>query len=133
MPRLLTIGLSILGLLIAGSTGYLLGGQNAKDAYGDHFMSEAFTREYHEARNDLGIVSLLAEKKIEGAFQAAQSRYYSRLILAAEIAAQSSNPNLQKMLQESMSEAREFQAAYPYQFPTERDQKKWAALLKSLQ
>lgn len=133
MPGLLKLSLAILGLIIAAATGYWFGGQQAKDAYGEQFISEAFTREYHEARHDLGILRLLGEKKTEGALQIAQYRYYSRLIFAAEIAAQSSNPNLQQMLQAPLSEAREFQNSHPYQFPSERDQEKWAALLNSLQ
>ena len=133
MPRLLKLSLAVLGLLIAGATGYWLGGQHAKDAYGEQFISDAFTREYHEARHDLSILRLLGENKTEGALQMAQYRYYSRLIIAAEIAAQSSNQNLRQMLQAPLSEAQEFQNSHPYQFPTEHDQKKWAALLKSPQ
>ena len=131
MPHLIKLSLIVLGLLIAGATGYWFGGQRAKDAYGEHFISESFTREYHEARQDLGTLRLLSENKIEGALHVAQFRYYSRLMLAADIAAQSSNHNLAQMLQAPLAEAREFQKAHPYEFPTEQDKNRWAALIKS--
>lgn len=132
MPQRLKLGLAIFGLLIAGATGYWLGVDHVKDAYGEHFVSEAFTREYHEASHDLGILRLLGANETETAYQVAQHRYFSRLMFAAEIAAKSSNQNLQQMLQTRLFEAREFQNAHPYQFPTENDQKKWAALLELL-
>lgn len=130
MSHLLKLSLIILGLLIPGAIGYWYGGQRAKDAYGEHFISEAFTREYHEARHDLGILRQLYENKADGALQMAQHRYYSRLIFAADIAAQSSNPNLHQMLQAPLAEAQEFLKSHPYKFQTEQDQNKWAALIK---
>jgi hypothetical protein len=131
MPRPIKLSLIILGLLIAGATGYWFGVRYTKDAYGEHFISEAFTREYHEAREDLGFLRLLSENKIDGALQLAQYRYYSRLMLAADLATESSNQHLLQMLQAPLAEARGFQKSHPYQFPTEQDENKWAALIKS--
>lgn len=131
MPSILKPTIIILGLFVAGACGYLYGGQRAKDAYGEHFLSEAFTREYHEARHDLGILQFLTEKKTDELLQMVQYRYYSRLMLAADIAAQSSNSNLLQMLQAPLAEAQAFQKAHPYQFPTEQDQNKWGSLIKS--
>jgi hypothetical protein len=133
MSRLLKLSLVTLGLLLAGAFGYLYSDYRAKDAYGEHFISEAFSREYHEARHDLGIVRLLSENKTDAALQMAQHRYYSRLFFAADIASQSSNPNLRQMLEIPLAEAKEFLKSYPYQFQTEQDQSKWAALIQSPQ
>jgi hypothetical protein len=133
MSHLLKPTLIIVSILIAGASGFWYGGQRAKGAYGEHFISEAFTREYHEARQDLGILHLLTENKTEGALQMAQYRYYSRLMFAADIAAQSSNPNLKQMLQAPLTEAQAFLKSHPYQFPSEQDQNKWAALIKTAQ
>lgn len=131
MSRLLELSLAILGILIAGATGYWFGGQHAKDAYGEHFISEAFAREYHEARHDLATLQLLAKNKTSELFQAAQYRYYSRLLLAADAAARSSNPHLAQMLKSQLAEAQAFQLSHPYQFPTAREQEQWAALINS--
>jgi hypothetical protein len=131
MSRILKPTLILLGLLIAGGCGYWYGGQRAKDAYGEHFLSDAFSREYHEARHDLGVLRLLTENKSDGLLQMAQYRYYGRLMIAADIAAQSSNPNLLQMLQAPLAEAQAFQKVHPYQFPTEQEQNKWVALIKS--
>ena len=131
MTRPIKLSLIVLGLLAAGATGYWFGGQHAKETYGVHFISESFTREYHEARQDLGFLRLLSENKIDGARQVAQYRYYSRLLLAADLAAESPNQHLLQMLQAPLAEAREFQKSHPYQFPTEQDKRKWETLIKS--
>jgi hypothetical protein len=129
MPRILKLALIILGFLIAGAFGYWLGAQRAQKAYGEHFFSEAFSREYHEARHDLATLQLLAENKTSELFQVAQYRYYSRLMLAADAAAQSLNPNLAPMLKTQLDEAQAFQKSHPYQFPTEKEQNKWVSLI----
>ena len=129
MTRTLKPILIILGLLIAGASGYWLGAQRAQTAYGEHFFSEAFSREYHEARHDLATLQLLAENKTSELFQVAQYRYYSRLMFAADAAAQSSNPNLAPMLKTQLAEAQAFQKSHPYQFPTEKEQNKWVSLI----
>jgi len=118
-------------MFIAGATGYWYGGFRAKDALNDYFLSEAFSREYHEARHDLAILQLLSENKTDGLLQVAQYRYYTRLLLAADIASRSSNPNLKQMLQAPLAEAQAFQKSHPFTFATEQDQNKWAALINS--
>jgi len=131
MPRILKPTLIILGFLIAAASGYWLGAQRAQKTYGEHFFSEAFSREYQEARHDLATLQLLTENKTSELFQVAQYRYYSRLMLAADAAAQSSNPNLAQMLKAQLAEAQAFQKSHPYQFPTEQEQKKWVSLINS--
>ena len=133
MPRTLKHTLIILGLLIAGLSGYWFGVKRAQTAYGEHFFSETFSREYHEARHDLATLQLLAENKTVELFQVAQYRYYSRLMLAADAAAQSSNPSLAPLLKAQLAEAQAFQKSHPYQFPTEKEQKKWVSLISSPQ
>ena len=94
MSRVLKLVLIIFALLFSGTCGYLYGGYRAKDALNEYLLSEAFSREYHEARHDLAVLRLLTENNTDGLLRAAQLRYYSRLLLAADIAARSSNPNL---------------------------------------
>ena len=131
MTRPTTLSLIVLGLLASGATGYWFGGQHAKEAYGVHFTSESFAREYHEARHDIGFLRLLSENNIDGARQVAQYRYYNRLLLAADLATESPNQHLLEMLQGPLAEAREFQKSHSFQFPTEQDRNKWEALIKS--
>jgi hypothetical protein len=130
MSRLLKIGLIVPGFFLATASGYWYGIQRATEAYSEHFMFDAFTRDYQEAHHDLGIVRLLAEKKHERALYLAQYRYYSRLKLVADAAAKSSNPNVKNMLQASLDEAQELQRSIPFQFPTEKEQQEWTALTK---
>ena len=131
MSRILKPALLIFSLLVAGTCGYWYGGYRAKDALNEYFISETFSREYHEARHDLATLRLLTENKTEDLLQVAQYRYYSRLLLAADIATRSSNPNLVHMLQAPLAEAQAFQKTHPYTFRTEQDQKKWVALTNS--
>lgn len=133
MSRALKISLLCVGLVVAGVFGYWFGAQRASSAYGENFVSEAFTREFHEARHDFSLLEALTQQKYDAALQVAQYRYYSRLILAADLAKRSSNPNLERILQPKLIEAREFTQAHPYRFPSEKEQNEWTALLKPRQ
>lgn len=130
MSRLLKIGLIVLGFFLATASGYWYGVQHATEVYIEHYMLDAFNRDFNEAHADLGIVRLLAENKHERALYLAQYRYYSRLKLVADAAAKSSNPNVKNMLQASLEKAQELQRSIPFQFPTEKEQQEWAELTK---
>lgn len=120
--------------LVAGGAalGYWLGLQRASEAYGKHFVSEAFTRELREAQNDFGLLEALSQNKTDVALQVAQYRYYGRLLLAHEIVQQSGNEISKRLFKEQLTEAKKFQQKQPYQFPAESDQKKWETLIKTL-
>ncbi|MBK6907582.1 MAG: hypothetical protein IPH08_11090 [Rhodocyclaceae bacterium] len=110
MSRILKLTFVLFGLLIVAACGYWYGIQRAQNAYREQFWNETFRREYKEAKHDFAIVQLLAENKTNNAFEIAQLRYYTRLMLASDIAANSSNPNLMKLLQLHLVEAQAFQS-----------------------
>lgn len=130
-----TLKFSLFGFVLIGAValGYWLGLQRASTAYGKHFISEAFTREVREAHNDFGLLKALTQNKNDVAFQVAQYRYYSRLLIAHDISEQSPNEISRRLLKDNLIEAQKFQQQHPFKFPAESDQKKWAALLETLQ
>ena len=132
MPR--TLKFSLFGFVLIGALalGYWLGWQRASDAYGKHFISEVFSRELHEANHDLGLLEALTQNKSDVALQVAQYRYYSRLLIAHDIADQSANEISSRLMKEQLVVAKNFQRQYPFQFPSESDQKKWENLLQTL-
>lgn len=120
----------VIGALVAG---YWLGIQNASNTYEKHFFSEAFTREIHEAHNDFGMLEALEQNKTDVALQVGQYRYYSRLLLASDIAQKSDNPALKHLLKSQIIVAQRHQETHPYRFPSDIDQKLWESVVRASQ
>jgi hypothetical protein len=130
MSRTQILWASVISVIVSFALGYWLGGQRASEAYGHAYANDAVAREVNEARHDFMLLQAITEHKIDVAQKFAQLRYYSRVMLAAETAKNSSDPALQQFVKVQLAEAQKFQQVHPYEFPTEVEQKKWAQLVK---
>ena len=118
----------VLGLFTAG---HWFGAYRTSRNIASMYVIDKMQRELAEARHDAGLVRILASQRHDSAFEVAQQRYYSRILLIAELALNSHSPGLDDITQEAIAQAKVLWNEHPYPFQSEREKESWARLSKS--
>ena len=133
MSRALKISLATFGVVSALGLGYYLGHFRSERFFNAHFSYATFQRETLEAQQEQRLLAALRDKQLDVALEVTQYSYYTRILLAADIAHESANPELRQhmldQLQPELERAMQMMQQHPFRFPSVEEQRRWAALV----
>ncbi len=116
---------------VACFAGYFVGSRKAAAAYELLYLDDSSMNQSYETTHDLQILKVLSDGNLDVALNLAQHRYYSRIILAANIVEKRPDQSSSMVLKSQIKEAITFYKSHPKQFSSSEMQRQWDVILKN--